>query len=150
MLRQRLRGILRTTALTCVPWTAVGLLTGLVFKLNLIPDVFVELGRPFPGGIVAAFAAVGAIVGVVNGLTLSGIVVATERGKKIEDLRMWRFATWGAVATAATLGLLFQSPLAAGIGAVLGAGAGVGALSAARHAIAVVSHETSGDRAVGG
>ena len=60
----------------------------------------------------AAFTFAGAIVGVVNGLTLSGIVLATERGKKIEELRMWRFATWGAVATAGTLGLFFESLLA--------------------------------------
>ncbi len=109
MLRRRLRGILRTTVATSIPWTAIGLLTGLVFRLGLIPDVYVELGSPFPGGLVAAFTAAGAIVGVINGLTLAGIVLATERGKKIEDLRMWRFATWGAVATAGTLGLFFES-----------------------------------------
>ncbi len=147
MLRQRLRGILRTTVLTCVPWTAVGFLIGLVLRLNLIPDTYVELGRPFLGGIVGALTFAGAIVGVVNGLTLSGIVLATERGKKIEELRMWRFATWGAVATAGTLGVLFQSLIAGGIGAVLGAGAGIAALSAARHAVAIVSQETSGRRA---
>jgi len=150
MLRQRLRGILRTTVATCIPWTAVGFLTGLVFRLGLIPDVYVELGNPFPGGIVAAFTVVGAIVGVINGLTLAGIVLATERGKKIEDLRMWRFATWGAVATAGTLGLFFGSLTAAGIGGVLGAAAGIASLKAARRAIAIVSHETSSDRAIGG
>ncbi len=149
MLRQRLRGILRTTVLTCVPWTAVGFLTGLVFRLNLIPDTYVELGRPFLGGIVGVFTFAGAIVGVVNGLTLSGIVLATERGKKIEELRTWRFATWGAIATAGTLGALFQSLVAGGIGAVLGAGAGIAALSAARHAVAIVSQETSGHRTIG-
>jgi hypothetical protein len=150
MLRQRLRGILRTTVLTCVPWTAIGFLTGMVFRLNLIPNVYVGLGRPFPGGLVAAFTFAGAIVGAVNGLTLSGIVLATERGKKIEELRTWRFATWGAVATAGTLGVLFQSGLAAGIGAVLGAVAGSAALSAARQAIAIVAQQKSSDRAIGG
>ena len=150
MLRQRLRGILRTTFLTCVPWTAVGFLTGLVFRLNLIPNVYVDLGRPFPGGLVGALTFAGAIVGVVNGLTLSGIVLATERGKKIEELRMWRFAAWGAFATAGTLGLFFESPLAAGVGAVLGAGAGIAALSAARRAIGIAEQETSSDRAIGG
>jgi len=149
VLRQRLRGILRTTIATSVPWTALGLLTGLVFRLNLIPDVHVELGRPVFGGLVGVFTLVGAIVGVVNGLSLSGIVLATERGKRIEDLRMWRFATWGAVATAGTLGLVFQSSLAAGIGAVLGGCAGIAALAAARHAIARVPRETGTDRALG-
>ena len=150
MLRRRLRGILLTTVATSIPWTAVGLLTGLVFRLGLIPDVYVELGSPFPGGLVAAFTVAGAIVGVINGLTLAGIVLAAERGKKIEDLRMWRFATWGAVATAGTLGLFFESFAAAGIGGVLGAGAGIAALSAARRAIAITTQEKDIDGAIRG
>ena len=73
----------------------------------------------------------------------------TKTLKKIEELRMWRFAAWGAFATAGTLGLFFESPLAAGVGAVLGAGAGIAALSAARHAIGIAEQETSSD-AIGG
>src|SRR5262245_17076747 len=134
MIRQRLRGILRTTITTCVPWTALGFLAGLVFQLDLIPGVHAGLGRPIPGGLVTVCTLIGAMIGAINGLTLSGLVLATERGKKLEDLRAWRFATWGGVATAGTLALLFHSPIVAGIGAVLGAGAGVAALSAARRA----------------
>jgi hypothetical protein len=134
MLRQRFRGILRTTIATCIPWTALGLLVGVVFRLHLIPNLDIGLGRPIFGGLVGAFMLVGAIVGVINGLSLSGLVLMTERGKKVEDLRTWRFATWGAIATAGTLGLLFQSLIGAGIGAVLGAGAAMATLSVARRA----------------
>ena len=154
MLRQRLRGILRTTLVTCIPWTALGLLIGAVFRFNLIPDVFVTLGRPIPGGLVGAFTLAGAIVGVINGLSLSAIVLTTERGKRIEELRGWRFALWGAIATAGTLAFVFQSSLMAGVGGVLGAGAGLAALAVARRAISPANAEGSllgGDeRASGG
>lgn len=134
MIRQRLRGILRTTIATTIPWAAVGLFAGLAFQFGLVPGVVVFLNSRIPGGLVAACTLVGATVGAVNGLTLSGLILATERGKNLEDLRAWRFAAWGALATAATLGLFFQSPVVAALGAVLGAGAGSAALSAARRA----------------
>jgi hypothetical protein len=134
MIRQRLRGILGTTIATCVPWTALGLLTGVVLQLDLIPGVHAALGHPVPGGLVTVCTLVGAVVGIVNGLTLSGLVLATERGKNIEQLRGWRLATWGAVATGGTLALLFQSPLAAGVGGVVGAAAALAALWVARRA----------------
>jgi hypothetical protein len=134
MIRQRLRGIFRTTIATAAPWAAIGLVVGVVFRLDLIPSIHVALGRPVPGGLVGACTLVGAMVGAVNGLTLSALVMATERGKSIEQLRPWRFATWGAVATAGTLGLFFQSLTGAAVGAVLGAVAAVAALAAARRA----------------
>jgi hypothetical protein len=135
MLRRRLRGILLTTLVTCIPWTALGLLIGAAFRLNLIPNVYVTLGRPVPGGLVGAFTLAGAIIGVINGLSLSGLVLATERGKRIEELRSWRFALWGGIATAGSLGFVFQSSLIAGVGGVLGAAAGTAALAVARRAI---------------
>ena len=147
MIRQRLRGILRTTIATIVPWAAVGLFTGLAFQFGLVPGVVVFLNSRVPGGLVAACTLVGATVGAVNGLTLSGLVLATERGKNLDELRAWRFAAWGASATAATLGLFFQSPVVAALGAVLGAGAGSAALSAARRAR--VPQESSHARTLG-
>src|ERR1044072_5847329 len=117
MIRQRLRGILRTTIATAAPWAVFGLVVGGVLEFDLIPNFHADLGRPFPGGMIAVCTLAGAMVGAVNGLTLSGLVLATERGKKMEDLRAWRFAAWGAIATAATLGLFFQSPTASAVGA---------------------------------
>jgi hypothetical protein len=134
MIRQRLRGIFRTTIATAVPWAVFGFFTGLVFQFGLLPGVVVFLNARIPGGLVAACTLAGAAVGVVNGLTLSGLVLATERGKNLDELRAWRFAAWGAIATAGTLGLFFQSVVVAALGAVLGAGAGIAALSAARRA----------------
>lgn len=147
MIRQRLRGIFRTTLVTAIPWAAFGFFTGLVFYFGLVPGVVVFLNSRIPGGLVAACTLAGAVVGVVNGLTLSGLVLATERGKSLEELRAWRFAAWGAIATAGTLGLFFQSLLFAGVGAALGAFAGAAALSAARRAR--VARETGVATALG-
>jgi len=77
---------------------------------------------------------VGAIIGAINGFTFGGLLIATERGKNLEQIRMSRFAAVGGVATSATLGLVFQSFIAAGIGGVIGAIAGTGALWLARRA----------------
>src|SRR6185436_1838845 len=102
MIRQRLRGILGTTLAASIPWTALGLLTGVIFQFDLIPGMHFGLGRVIPGGFITVCTLAGVLVGVVNGLTFSGVVLATERGKKIEELRTRRFAVWGAVTTAAT------------------------------------------------
>jgi hypothetical protein len=134
MIRQRLRGIVRTTIAACIPWTALGFLTGLVFELDLIPGIHASLGRPVPGGVLTVCTLAGVLVGVVNGLTFSGIVLAAERGKSVDQLRGWRVATWGAIATGGTLALLFQSPLIAGIGCVAGAAVALASLWAARRA----------------
>lgn len=132
MIRQRLRGVLGTTIAACIPWTALGLVTGVVFQFDLIPGVHAGLGRPVPGGFLTVCTLVGAVVGIVNGLTFSGVVLAAERGKKVEELRGWRVALWSALATAGTLGLFFQEPVVASIGALAGAVGGIAALWMAR------------------
>jgi hypothetical protein len=143
MIRQRLRGMLGTTIAICVPWTALGLLTGVVFEFDLIPGVHFGLGRPIPGGFVALCTLAGALVGILNGIAFSGVVLATERGKHVEELRASRFAMWGAVATAAPLGLIFESPLAAGIGAAVGAAGGIAVLGLAHRTRASASSTPS-------
>jgi hypothetical protein len=143
MIRQRLRGFLGTTIAACIPWTALGLFAGLVFQFDLIPGVHGALGRPIPGGFVTLGLFAGVVIGLVNGLTFSSLVLATERGKQVEDLHPWRFAIWGAIATAGTLGLLIQSPLAAAIGGVVGAGGGLAALWTARRARVTYEHAPS-------
>jgi len=134
MLRQRLRGILGTAIATAVPWTVFGALVGIVFRYNLIPYVDVQLFTTLPLGLVAACTVVGMIIGAFNGVMLAVFVLAGERGKKIEELRPWRFAAWGALATGGTLGLVSRSPAAAVIGGVIGALAGVATLAIARRA----------------
>jgi hypothetical protein len=131
-LMRRLRGVVGTTIATSIPWTALGFLCGLAFHFQLIPDITAFAQPGFPGGIVGALTVTGAVVGTINGLVFSGLLFAGERGKTVDDLSAWRFAGWGALATAATLGVPFSSPIAAGIGAVLGAGAAVATLVTAR------------------
>ena len=132
-IRRRLRGILRTTIAACIPWTVLGLLIGLIFQRGRGPDVYMVLGRPVPG-FVALCVIAGALVGIVNGLIFSVLVLAAERGKSVEQLRGWRVATWGAVATGGPLGLLFQSVLIASIGGAIGAAGALAALWMARRA----------------
>jgi hypothetical protein len=111
---------------------ALGLLAGTVFQFDLIPGVHGELGRHIPGGFLTFGAVAGIVIGLTNGLAFSATILATERGKAVEDLRSWRFALWGAAATAGTLGLLLQSPLAAAIGGIVGAIGGLATLWTAR------------------
>jgi hypothetical protein len=132
MLLQRLRGLVGTTLLACVPWTALGVVTGLMFQFDLIPNVHAHLGRPFPGGMVGAGALVGLIIGAINGLTFGGLLMATERGKNLDEVRGWRFAVWGALSTALALWVFSQSPATAAVAGMLGAVGGVGALRLAR------------------
>jgi hypothetical protein len=134
MLSRRLRGLLGTTLLGCIPWTALGVVTGFVLLFDLIPGVEVFLSRPVPGGLPVACALAGALVGAINGLTFGALLLASERGKSLDDIRGWRFAGLGALATAATLGLLFQSPIVGAAGGIVGAGAAAGALWLARRA----------------
>jgi len=133
MIRRRLRGILRTTIAACIPWTVLGLLVGLIFQRDRGPDPYMAFGLEVPG-FVALCVIVGAFVGIVNGLTFSVLVLAAERGKSVEQLRGWRVATWGAVATGSPLGLLFQSVLIASIGGAVGAAGALAALWMARRA----------------
>jgi len=87
-----------------------------------------------PGGLVVLGAVAGAIIGAINGLTFGALLIATERGKNLEQIRMSRFAALGGVATGATFALAFQDLIATGIGGVIGAIAGMGALWLARRA----------------
>ena len=132
MISRRVRAILRTTLSTCVPWTILGALVGAVVQLQHAAVAAFAFGRPVPGGVITAFAIAGAFVGLINGLSFSLLLLATERGKSVEQLIGWRFAAWGAIATAAPLGLLFQSGAIAGAGGALGAAAAFAGLWGAR------------------
>ena len=133
MIRRRLRGILRTTIAACIPWTLLGLLVGVVFQDGRAQDVYMVLGRPVPG-FAALCVIVGVLLGIVNGLTFSALVMTTERGKSVDDLRGGRVATWGAVAAGVPLGLLFQSVLLGCMGGATGAAGALAALWIARRA----------------
>lgn len=132
---RRLRGLFGVTLFGSVSWAVLGCVAGFVLQYgrsNVFISVVTAAGRPVPGGLPVAFGISGAIIGAINGLTFGGLLIATERGNKLEQIRMSRFAAVGGVATGATLGLTFQSFIAAGIGGVIGAIAGTGALWLAR------------------
>jgi hypothetical protein len=131
---RRLRGLFGVTLLGGTAWAVLGCLVGLVFQYDLIPGMSVFLSTPVPGGLPVAGALAGAIIGGINGLTFGALLIATQRGKDLEQIRMSRFAVVGGVATGATLGVLFKSLIAAGVGGVLGTIAGMGALWLARRA----------------
>jgi len=135
MIRQRLRGVLGTAIAACIPWSALGLVTGIVFQFNLLPGVQFGYGGSVPGGLVTICTLVGAVVGAMNGVIFSSIVLATECGKQLAELRASRFALWGALATGGTFGLLLRSPLAAGLGVLAGAIGGIATLSLSRRAV---------------
>lgn len=132
MIRRRLRGVLRTTVAASVPWTALGFLIGVALQLERGPGEYMVFGQPAPGGLATACAIAGALVGVVNGLTFSCLLLAAERGKTVEQIRGSRLATWGAVATGSPVGLLLRSPLIAIVGAALGAAGALAALRVVR------------------
>jgi len=134
MFRQRLRGIVRTAIATAIPWTVFGAIVGIVFRYNLIPYADIQVQTTMPIGLVATCMVAGMFIGAVNGVTLAVFVLAAERGKKIEELRPWRFAAWGALATAGTLALVLQSPSVAASGGVVGGLAGMATLAIARRA----------------
>ena len=131
---RRLTAIVRTSLVTTLAWSVLGSALGALLQLSLGPGDYVVFGRQLPGGLVTACAIAGAMVGLANGLTFSFLVVATERGKPIAQLRRWRFGAWGTVATGLPVGLLLQSPLIAGIGGAIGASGALAVLWFARRA----------------
>jgi hypothetical protein len=132
---RRLRGLLGLALAGSVPWALAGFVIGLLLQFDFIPRIHVGLTRPFPGGLPVATALAGGIIGAINGTAFGALLWAGERGKQLEELRSSRVAIWGGLATAITLGLIFQSTVIATGGGIVGALAALGALRLARHAV---------------
>ena len=131
MFGRRIRAILVSMVLWAVPWTILGLVLGIVARLGVFGDVFV--GPPAEGvPLVLAAALVGLVTGLANGLIFALLLLVAERGRGIAALRPWRFAVWGALASAATGAAFTQNPWVALVFAVLGAGGGLLALALAK------------------
>jgi len=116
-----------TTVSICVPCTALGALTGLAIQLGAIPGLHLS-------GVTGPGAFIGGVVGIIAGLTFSSLLFATERNKRLEQLRFGRFAMWGGLSMAAPIGVLFHNPLLAVTGALLGAVVAPVTLAIARRA----------------
>ena len=131
MLGRRIRAILISMVLWAVPWTILGLVLGVVARLGAFGEVFV--GPPAERvPLVLAAALVGLVTGLANGLIFALLLLVAERGRGIAALRPWRFAIWGALASAATGAAFTQNPWVALVFALLGAGGGLVALGLAK------------------
>jgi hypothetical protein len=124
---RKLRGLLSTTLTICVPSTVLGALTGLAVQVGAVPGLHVS-DLMVPG------ATLGALVGAVAGLTYSVLILAAERNTPFEQLRPGRFAIWGGLGMATSVGFLFHNPLVAAAAGLLGAVAAPAMLAIARRA----------------
>jgi hypothetical protein len=116
---RRLRGILVSMLIWSVPWALAGLAVGLALAgmdLNVSPD---------PGwlGVPGLLAMIGAAVGAANGLVFALFVLAAERNRTVETLRVGRIGLWGALASGGIAAFLFGSTVVALGTAALGFGA---------------------------
>jgi len=68
---RRLRGLFGLALAGSVPWGLAGFVIGLVLQFDLVPRIHVGLARPVPGGLPAAAAVVGGVIGAVNGAVLA-------------------------------------------------------------------------------
>jgi hypothetical protein len=94
----RIRGLIGTGVTWSIPW---GVLTGLIegtatYFLASPPEALSRLGFAIQGGIAASIA--GSIMGFGTGVLFSVVLMAAERRGAIDDLKMGRFAAWGATA----------------------------------------------------
>jgi hypothetical protein len=133
MLARRIRAVLISMALWAVPWTLVSLAIALAARLGVFGSL--NLAVASPAGITSLFVIaliLGLITGLTNGLIFALVLLIAERGHGIAKLRPWRFAIWGAIASAAPGAMFTQSILVAAIFAVIGALGGLLALALAK------------------
>lgn len=101
-----------------VPWAALGLLVGLAFSAGAFARIAVSTN--FPGGIVPATTAAGAITGAVIGFVFACLLMLAERNHRISEMRARRVGLWSALASTTTTYLLLWEPKLAAVAGVLG------------------------------
>ena len=107
-------------------WATIGLAVGLVFRFGTFGTFSVS--TDFPGGIVPAAAAAGAITGAVIGFVFACLLMLAERNRGISEMRASRIGLWAAIAAAGTTYLFLPEPTLAAVAGVLGFGGGALAL----------------------
>ena len=132
MLLRRVRGVLMSMLLGAVPWALLGVAIGIAIELGAVPIQVVVEGWPLSRGAPLLLGLIGAIVGAINGLIFALVMIAAERGRRIDELPWWRFALWGAASTAATVGFITRVPMIALWCVIPGAIAGAVAIRLAR------------------
>lgn len=113
-LLRRLRGILGMALSWAIPWgVAIGTTGGLLayFIVRLPPGVsriVVALQAALGNGIS------GAVLGFLTGGVFSVVLISAEHQRSLPDLKESRFALWGAVAGAASAGVMILPALTLG------------------------------------
>jgi hypothetical protein len=127
MLIRRLRGLLATTIGGALVGGGAGAFVGLVFLLafgSKTPAITPQ----FPGSVIIVPATLGAIVGAVSGAVFGLLLMLSERGRGVDDLRASRAAILAAVASFAALRFMGTwSWLPIALGTTLAAAIGLGA-----------------------
>ena len=100
-----------------IPWGLVGAAIGTVIRVTGVFEIFSRSPDwPLP----LLFGVLGAVVGAVNGLVFAVLLMLSERNRRISELRVLRVGGLAALASAATIYIVFRQPIFAAIGAVLG------------------------------
>lgn len=107
-------------------WAVLGLLVGLLINLGSFAGFYVT--TEFPGGIMLATVAVGAIIGAVSGLVFGVLLMLAERNRRISDMRVSRVGLWAALASVAPAYFVFQNPIFVAVAGVLSFAGGALAL----------------------
>lgn len=126
MLRRRLRALFASVIGGALAGASGGLALGLLFLLVPGPKT-ITISPRFPGAVVIVPALWFALAGAVSGGAFAVLLMLTERGRGVVELRAYRTAIWAAAPSIAVLRLAGASwPLVA-IGGAVAAGIGAGA-----------------------
>lgn len=126
MLVHRLRGLLASIAGGAVVGGTAGAALGLVFLLAPGPKT-ITIVPQFPGAVLIVPAVWGTVIGAMSGGAFGVLLMLTERGRGIPELRTYRVAMWAAAASAAALRLGGGSWALVTLGSGVAAGIGAGA-----------------------
>ena len=140
MLRRRLRGLLASVTGGAIAGAIGGLAIGLLFLLVPGPKT-ITTTREFPGAVLIVPALWLALAGAVSGGAFAVLLMLTERGRAVAELRAHRTAIWAAVPSIAALRLAGASWTLVAIGGVVAAGIGAAATLLAKRGAASAAAE---------
>lgn len=104
MLRRRLRGLFASVIGGALAGAVGGLAIGLLFLFVPGPKV-ITVSPQFPGAVLIVPTLWFALAGAVSGGAFAVLLMLTERGRGVAELRAYRTAIWAAVSSIATLQL---------------------------------------------
>jgi hypothetical protein len=140
MLKRRLRGLFASVLGGAIVGVIGGLTIGLLFWLTPGPKT-ITISPQFPGAVLIVPTLWFAFAGAVSGGAFGTLLMLTERGRSVAELRWYRMAIWAAVPTLGAMRLAGASwPLAA-MGVIVGAGIGAGATFLAKRGVALAAAE---------